>query len=296
MPAVKFLVGCDPELMIEDVNKNLKSSIPIIPGTKYTPHKVKSGAILSDNVNFEFNVKPAKSSKEFVKNIGSVLHSSISIINKHNLKFVVKASADFPKEELQDPAAQAFGCEPDYDAWTVSVNSVSPNAAKKQFRSAGGHIHVGWSKGSEFLKEIEGKLRMIKAMDMFLGIPSILIDKDPSSPARRGLYGKAGCHRPKEYGVEYRAIGNFWVNSPELVDLMYNLTAFAVEFCAKGLDTQLVNDIGQKNIIHCINHSDKVLARKLLNGYILNLLPKNLVKDIEKAIKTNYDFYNSWNL
>lgn len=55
-----------------------------------------------------------------------------------------------------------------------------------------GHIHIGYNN-----PEIEKSVDIIKAMDLFLGIPSILMDKDT---LRRSRYGKAGAFRFKSYG------------------------------------------------------------------------------------------------
>lgn len=291
-----FKIGCDPELMLVDSDNKLKSCIPVIDGSKESPQKVSKGAVLADNVNFEFNVLPANSSSEFVDNIKTVLLASTKLIAKKNLKFVVRASANFPKSELEDPAAQRFGCEPDFDAWTVSQNFIDDDAAEKSFRSAGGHVHIGHGKGSEFLLEFEGKLRMIKCMDTLVGIPSILMDKDKTSPARRELYGKAGCHRPKDYGVEYRALGNFWVQSPELTKLIYDMTAFAVDFCAEKKEDNLIKAIGSDVIIRTINKSDTKKALEIYEEFLRPLFPKNINEGIKKAINNNSDFYSSWGL
>lgn len=290
-----MLIGCDPELMIEDSSSNLKSAIPIIPGSKNSPKEVKNGAILSDNVNLEFNTAPAKSSKEFSKVIGTVLLESLKFLpEKH--KLVVRASADFPKSELKDKRAQEFGCEPDFDAWELKINKVDDNAASKTFRSAGGHIHIGATSKSKFLLDPMGKIRMVKAMDLIVGITSIILDTDPTSRARRELYGRAGCHRPKEYGVEYRAIGNFWVKSPVLVDVIYSLTEIALKICLKNKEEELINKIGEKRIIDTINNSDVSSAKEIFDSFIKKEIGLKLTKKIAEISNTDFDFYNEWKL
>lgn len=291
-----FMIGCDPELMIVDTKDKLKSCIPLIDGSKHDPQAVTKGAILSDNVNFEFNVEPARNKAEFVDNIKAVLLDSVKIISKKKMKFVVRASADFPAAELKDPRAQEFGCEPDFDAWTVSQNFIEDSAASKSFRSAGGHIHIGSGKGSEFVLEHEGRIRMIRCMDALVGIPSIIMDKDTTSAARRELYGKAGCHRPKEYGVEYRALGNFWVQSPFLTELIYDMTAVAVDFCAKGKDEALIKAIGSDVIVNTINKSNVKMAIEIYNNSLKSIFSDDINNRIQKAVEETSDFYSSWGL
>ena len=55
-----------------------------------------------------------------------------------------------------------------------------------------GHIHIGYDNSTK-----ETNFAIIKALDLFLGVPSLEIDLDER---RRGLYGKAGCFRHKKYG------------------------------------------------------------------------------------------------
>ncbi len=73
--------------------------------------------------------------------------------------------------------------------------------------------------------------QLVKQLDYFLGIPSLLLDKDEE---RRHLYGKAGAFRPKPYGVEYRVLSNFWLKSPELMRWVYNTTHLAISELMKG--------------------------------------------------------------
>ena len=87
------------------------------------------------------------------------------------------------------PEAQMFGCEPDFDAWRECVNE-KPCADDKNLRSAGGHIHVGGDLA------INNPVAVIRAMDLFLGVPSTQLD---AGTLRRELYGKAGCFRAKRY-------------------------------------------------------------------------------------------------
>lgn len=290
-------IGCDPELMIADKKSGaLISAIGIIPGDKHSPHPLEDGACLPDNVNFEFNTKPANTKEEFSQSILKVLKQTIPMIGAGKV-FLVQASADFPESELQHENAKAFGCDPDFDAWSVAINEVPAGAANLPFRSAGGHIHVGFTeKSKELLEDFDGKLRVIRALDAILGISCVLLDKDPTSAARRKLYGRAGCHRPKPYGVEYRSPGNFWVNSPELAELMFELSEFAVQFCLDGKDEALIGNIGRDILIETINDSKLNDAEKIFNLNIKPILPLGLADKIESLRKATPSLYESWKL
>ena len=45
--------------------------------------------------------------------------------------------------------------------------------------------------------DVDTSLALVKYMDVFLGVPSVIKDKDTK---RRSLYGKAGCFRLTDYG------------------------------------------------------------------------------------------------
>jgi len=58
-------------------------------------------------------------------------------------------------------------------------------------------------------------------MDLYLGVPSVLMDK---GELRKQLYGKAGAYRMKPYGVEYRTLSNFWIFSDTTIGWVWDNT------------------------------------------------------------------------
>jgi hypothetical protein len=299
-----FVAGADPELMLVAPCGALTSAIPLIEGTKAKPLKVKVGAVQRDNVMAEFNVKPSGSDGEFIANIEAVLRELADLVRPN--KLTVRAYAEFPKEELEHPEARVFGCDPDYCAWPnrdgiLCMNSVPSHKALEPFRSAGGHLHIGHKKQTEeMLLDDFGKIEVVKALDLLLGIPSVLLDPDQSSLERRSLYGTAGAHRPKPYGVEYRALGNFWLRSPDFVHLVYGLANRAVELTLDGESTKIIEQIGQKHVQDTINNSRPRKAKRIL----LNILKRYLTKEQFERIRRNSpntaikgrDLYQTWGL
>ncbi len=291
-------VGCDPELMIiEKSTGHLKSAIKILRGRKDAPEDVAGGGkVHSDNVNLEFNTPPASSSKEFVGHIGQVLKESKRLVGENNM-LLVRASSNFPADQLDDKEASEFGCEPDFDAWKMRINRPPKTAAASPFRTCGGHIHVGMTeKSKELLDDGMGKVRVIRTMDLIHGILSVILDSDPTSMERRALYGGAGAHRPKPYGVEYRSIGNFWVKSPELVALMHDLTVFAVQICLDNKDEALIKEVGEEKIRTTINASDKTTATSIFKECLSKILPKDILAKIKSLENKEFDFYKEWSL
>jgi hypothetical protein len=160
-----------------------------------------------------------------------------------------RSAAYFPKEELVSEQAKVFGCDPDFNAWTGEMNP-KPQAADETLRSCGGHLHVGYP-----IEEIEPR-RLIKFMDLFLGVPSVVMD---DGDLRKQLYGKAGAYRPKHYGAEYRTLSNFWVKHPDLTAWAWRATAEAIDHARTG-DSRIIIDAYRNDIETIINKNDKTSA------------------------------------
>lgn len=276
-----FTIGCDPEVMlVKAKGGGLVSAIPFYLGTKEKPEKINGGIVSHDNVNVEFGTDPAKTHDEWLNNLQAVIRKVVEMAPVDHT-IVVAASANFPDEALSAPEARMFGCDPDFDAYELSPNPAPDTKDIPNLRSCGGHIHVG----SKFLTDdVWNVVNFTKALDVFLGIPSVLLDKDPSSQARRNLYGKAGCHRPKPYGVEYRTLSNFWVSRKRLASLMYNLVSDAYDACVAkhlvGIDENAIQDI--------INSGDKARAAKTLNGIVKALVRPDVYSEILACKRLTY--------
>lgn len=223
-------IGTDVELIAVDGNGIPRSVIGLIDGTKSNPSKTEHGWIQVDNVLVEFNSSPVDlvegGENEFVKSVHSVLDDVSNHLAVHGLSYVALGSAEYEEEELSHPSALIAGCEPDFDIWVLAVNE-KPNISSSPLRTAGGHIHVSFEGGNELAEVVPA----VKAMDAFLGLPSLFLDKDQR---RRSLYGKAGCFRTKEYfpgvhGIEYRSLSNFWVGNKALTEWVYKATKEAMD-------------------------------------------------------------------
>jgi len=262
----KVLVGADPELFFCNSRGSLVSVIGKLPGDKHNTHYIDQdgNGILVDNVAAEFNTAPADSAEAFINSVAKNLIELDERAAKLGLQLAAHvASASFPPEEMQDPEAWVFGCEPDFNAWDGGEANPKPAAEDEFLRSCGGHVHVGSG-------DLD-KLAIVKAMDLFLGVPSLLMDPDQD---RRKLYGKGGCFRPKPYGVEYRTLSNFWIWSTKSILWVYEQTQKAVEFVASGKNIpEDVADLIRK----AINDSDMDAAGKVFDLFPEVIPPKELM-------------------
>jgi hypothetical protein len=255
-------LGCDPELFLSDVTGKLRASCGLIGGTKADPQPLPIGdgfAIQEDNVAVEFNIPPASNAKQFVESISKAMgFIGASVESMHGFRIVSLSAASFPKDQLVDPRAIEFGCDPDYNAWTGDRNP-RPKAGDPTLRSCGGHVHIG------FDKDKMGSRNLIKMMDLYLGVPSVLMD---NGELRKQLYGKAGAYREKPYGCEYRTLSNFWVFQDNLKRWVWESTERAVE----AVDAQFVVDDYQDLILEAINNNNKDVARVLVDEFSLEVL------------------------
>jgi hypothetical protein len=299
-----FVAGADPELMLISPEGDLVSAIGLIEGTKAKPQEVPGGAVQRDNVMAEFNVKPSYSDEEFIDNIQVVMGELAKLVRPN--KLTVQAYAEFPEGTLNHEEARNFGCNPDWCAWPdkdgmLAMNRIPAHKALEPFRSAGGHFHLGHKeKTQEILCDEFGRIEIVKMLDIFQGIPSVLLDPDPSAKHRRVLYGTAGAHRPKEYGVEYRALGNFWLRSPAMVHLMYQLADRAVELTLDGKSQDIIKEVSQVNVENIINKSQTRKAKSVLVNVLQKYLPKQMFEDIRtnspNTAVRNSDLYQTWRL
>jgi hypothetical protein len=234
-----FTIGCDPEFFIKQFNKH-KSAIGLIGGSKDQPRPLarEGFAILEDNVAVEFNIAPCHNHMEFIEAIQYVMKGlQKNVLAEYEVS--TESAVLFDADQLTHPQAQEFGCEPDYNAWTKDINP-RPCAADAALRSAGGHVHVGTT---------ENPIEVIRAMDLFLGVPSTVMDK---GTLRRQLYGKAGSFRQKPYGCEYRTLSNFWIFNPDLIKWVYDQTEKAISFVNSG---KTLSDEDGHLIQECINNN-----------------------------------------
>lgn len=260
-----FSVGSDCEVFVKN-DTSYKSVIGLIGGSKVEPRKTKNGYVQEDNVLAEFNVNPATSRDEFIVNTQLILQDLEEILIPLNLSMDIRASAHFDMQELMHPLAQLAGCEPDYNAWTLSVNN-KPNLSGNTLRSAGGHVHIAWDRVHE---DPYMRPNLVKVLDLLLGVPSIVMDPDLE---RRSLYGKAGCFRPKFVqndhpydGVEYRTLSSFWLKNEDTIGWVFTQVEEAIENFDHLLD---IVDFEGERIQEAINTSNIKMAHELMNEYSL---------------------------
>jgi hypothetical protein len=275
---MKFTSGADIEVFLKEKGK-YKSAARILSGTKTSPEKMACGAGLHfDNVACEFSSVVSTNEEEFIESLEAPLKEVGGLVSPLTVEH--KAFADFPENQTTLPEEQEFGCDPDFDAWSLTIND-SPDIENKQFRSCGGHVHLGYTEGSpEELQESFGKVKIVKMLDIFLGIPFVILDP---SHERRKLYGKAGSHRPKDYGVEYRVLSNMWTANKTFISLVYKLVNSALANLDK-FEEVLEQAGGEKTVIKCINEGKTEEAFRILDTVVFQYLDEDTKEQWRAAL------------
>lgn len=254
----KILVGCDPEVFVQQ-NGKFKSAFGLIKGDKKNPQKVPKGAVQVDGMALEFNIEPAATEDEFALNVNEVYNFMKKMVPDYNVVATPVAHFTAAYMKKQPPEALELGCDPDFNAWTGLVND-KPDA-HRPMRTASGHVHIGWTAG-QVIEEMRHQLQaqaVARQMDFYLGLPSLFWDDDQE---RREMYGTPGCHRVKPYGVEYRTLSNAWLNSEKIMRLVFRNTKKGVEDLFAG--KELAAKYGDISAI--ILSSDKKEADKILKA------------------------------
>ena len=257
MGKIILALGADPEFFLINQHNQFISAEGLVGGTKEEPRSLDNSNkffVQEDNVMVEFNIPPSNTISSLKNNIHKALKLIHNII-PNELMFSDKASAEFSPEQLLSEQALTFGCDPDLDVWNEKQNE--PPCATSNLRTAGGHIHVSYDEPS-----IDVSIDLIKYMDVYLGIPSIIMDTDDR---RKSMYGKAGAFRFKFYGFEYRTLSNFWIWKDEYIEFVFNQIVKAFDrYNNNPIEFNL--DLSLK-IQDCINNNNKELAKELIKQF-----------------------------
>lgn len=223
-----ILIGADPEFFLKR-NGHFVSGHQYNCGSKGRPLQTTHGFIQNDGLAVECNVIPSKSRKEFINNVNGVVNDLELHLQRMDPRLVlVKDPVGYftPRYMASLPAAaRQLGCDPDFDPY---IKHAFPRPdGKNHFRTAAGHIHIGWCNdvNPQNTEHFNLCCDVARQLDYYVGLATLLWDKDT---VRRNLYGKPGAFRPTSYGLEYRVPSNVWTRTNQLIGIVYDLTRNAI--------------------------------------------------------------------
>lgn len=261
-------IGTDPELFLRDSRTG--GVVPVcglIGGAKGRPLDLGDGyGVQEDNVMLEFNTPPAEHEHAFIETVRTGVSRCLEVVKKagEHLGFDDRSERLFGFDLLSDPKAQEFGCSPDYDAYKqgAGIPALRGNELDEDegaWRFAGGHVHLGYRPSFQMPNFVAASFA-----DVFLGLPSVGLDKQPR---RRKLYGQPGRFRPTKYGIEYRVLSNFWVCDTGLIEeVAYRAFALGLflENCKEGRMQHLFKEIPWGDVCRAINDESEERAADIL--------------------------------
>ena len=215
-------VGFDPEFFTYS-----KKDMKIVPvcgllgGTKGDPVPFEGTpegfGYHEDNVVAELNVPAAEDYYMAMENLTNGINYMTRELKTHGLAIRYQGQHKFDAEDLVDPKAKEFGCDPDLDAYTGGKHLRTNVPDFGNFRFAGGHIHLGGDfKCPAFVVALFA--------DLVLGTRLNSVSEDE----RKKWYGAPGIFRVKDYGVEYRTPSCGWL---KYEDSRYDLIQRAYALC-----------------------------------------------------------------
>lgn len=191
------------------------------------------------------------------------------------------------------PRCIESGCNPDFN-WRGIANTSKVVFAESPWCYCGVHLHATIHRESYAWKDYPG---MIHCLDTLIGIPMEAICFDKGSHLRRRFYGRAGCHRPTQYGpndagVEYRVIGGWALQSPALMSLAFGLMRITqgIIFTEKGFS--LVNGMLPRSLVEdTINSCNREQAVSIMNNVLLPFFASYIDTSYEHKNKSGHDKY-----
>lgn len=268
---MEFTIGTDPEIFLKDKEtKQIKSVSGILGGTKDEPKSIgKKCKVQEDNILAEFNIPPVKTKEDFLKYINHAKDyiSTIAAANGLELHY---SSSEMIDPQILDENSEEFGCSPSLNVVSkqfvsVKIEDMPPHL--RNLRTSGFHIHFGNKKLTEEQCE-----RLVFAFELMVSLYLAKYDNDKHG--RRNFYGKFGDCRIKDYGVECRSLGGFFLKDDDTISMVWDRIEEAISlFNNNSISTQELEDM----VNYCVGEDDVVIQAN-----VDEVLNKNIYEKTNK--------------
>lgn len=272
-------LGCDPEFFFVKDNKLVPSTDVILADTP---------EVIKDGFQGELNPRPNTCRESSGYRIANAICLAQRMAEKVGASVTFKQSFTVDDEtwEKSPNEIKQFGCNPTKNIYEEDFER--PDGQSVRFRSAGGHLHLELDRKQK--KQVKN---IIKVLDIVLGNTCVLIDRDPDNATRRKYYGRAGEHRLKPYGLEYRVPSNFWLRNYVLWSMVTGVARNAIGIVESGLYKELYKVIDIDDVRKAINDNDYTLALKNFEIYKQFLIDNNVV-DVAGIDVENVSSFYRW--
>ena len=253
-----YTSGSDPEIFVETAKGELIPAFNFL-GSKENPNKIGTNTIYWDGFQGEFTVGANNCCAFMLDSVQTGLKGLLDAARKFDPKAKLSAKTVFdipiPLIRESKPEHVAFGCNASLNAY--GMKGLEEPGNQVFYRSAGGHIHLGFMKVDDTTM-----VNIVKALDAILGVAGVSLFAKFDDPRRRQMYGLAGEYRTPSHGLEYRVLSNAWMFHPLIANIVYDLARPAATFGWKGMMKHW--KATEAETIKAINDCDVPLAREIL--------------------------------
>lgn len=248
--------GADPEVFV------LGGDDTVLEAWKFLRSKKEAGSSYPywDGFQAEFNVAPSTClnvQNDFTHaNLQAVLKAAQTVDPKAKLTPLSTVDVSMEKLLAAKDEHVTFGCKPSMNAYGLEGLPVD-NPRLLLHRFAGGHIH----KSYPGLTPAKAR-QVVKAIDMILGVPSIIMFSKLDSPIRRQFYGLPGEFRMPSHGLEYRVLSSAWLCHPAIAQLVRTMARSAIIMARASLE--YVFEHTEEEVVRIILDHDVDEAKKFV--------------------------------
>jgi len=257
------LFGCDPEFFFSNGKKTVSSDSILPEGGLVCSHPASK--IIIDGVQGELNTRPHSCRQLLCSEIQCMFSDLVNHIDKKDTKIDFKQTIKIKKEDMKNLSekSKTFGCASSKNTYNNGKSGkITVNPETYQYRSAGGHIHLGYL-DKEVEKIMKHPKKLVNLLDVILGNTCVLLDRDRGNIERRKVYGKAGEYRTPKHGIEYRTLSNFWLRSIPLTSMVMGLSRLAIIITANNRENEILDLVDMEDVREAINSNSVQKATKI---------------------------------
>lgn len=258
MKYANLKIGSDPEVFVKHIETGeIASIIGVFNAGKDDPLDIGNGCFVQeDNILAEFNIPPCKTKYEFLSSINYAKDYIDLAITPLSMELYYSSSELATDEVLLDEKANVFGCSPSWNSLLEQTSSLEElDTQDLKMRSSGFHIHFGWDNPTD-----EERDRLSMFFEICVTLPLLLLDKDDHN--RRSLYGKIGDMRDKQYGVECRSLGGYFLKDDETISNIWDRSLKAVKMAK---ESNISNNELRADILKHLNPNEDLDIEKVNN-------------------------------
>ena len=233
-PKYSTHLGTDPEVFATRIAGKVSQRVAVVGSDQIVPENAGTN-ISRDGVQIELHAGGAgctcrQGLADSISVAMRVLNNAVSDARELRKDPSIAVSfaplftlSSWDMRELS-PAARELNCKPSRNAY--GRDPVMRDGNIYRIRSASGHLHLG----TPIFKMIDPN-DGVKLLDLFVGIPCVLVDQDPAQRIRRKTYGRAGEYRLPKHGLEYRVPSNFWLKDYKLQSFVFGMAKLGMRIC-----------------------------------------------------------------